>query len=104
MQHIQEVIAYLAEFNLMLNTDKCEFYKKWFIFLEFVITITGIEMNLNKIESIKTWSVSKNVKNIQAFLRFANYNWSFIKNYLKKALLLTTVTQKNQIFEWNNEQ
>ena len=54
VQHIQEVIACLAEFNLILNANKCKFYKKQVIFLEFVMIITGIEINLNKIKSIKT--------------------------------------------------
>ena len=41
-----------------------------------------------------------NVKKIQFFLNFANYNRKFIKNFFKKATPLTNLTNKNKSWTW----
>lgn len=42
-----------------------------------------------------------NVKEIQSFIDFINYNKKFIKNYSKKSLLFTNLIKKKTSWEWN---
>ena len=75
--------------------EKCKFYKKEVKFLGFVIRTSSIKIDLVKVQSIVEWPTPKNVTNVQAFLRLANYNRKFIKDYLKKAIPLTNLTKKD---------
>ena len=62
-------------------------------------------MNFDKLTSVKTWSVFINVKKVQAFLKFVNYNKKFIQEYSQKTIVLTNLTVKNRSWKWNeNEQ
>ena len=42
------------------------------------------------------------VKEVQAFLGFANFNQQFIKDYSEKALPLTALTKKETGFQWGD--
>ena len=46
----------------------------------------------------------KTVKQIQEFLGFVNFNQCFIKDYSKKALLLTKLMQKDTLFKQEQAQ
>ena len=62
-------------------------------------------MNFDKLISVKAWSVSTNVKKVQAFLEFVNYNRKFIQRYSQKIMTLTNFTVKNRLWKWDeNEQ
>ena len=60
---------------------KYEFYKHEVDFLDFIVGRNGIKINLKKIQKIQEWPVPKNIKNIQKFLNFGNFNRRFIINY-----------------------
>jgi len=57
-------------------------------------------MNLEKLRAIKEWKSSINVKEVQSFLGFMNYNRKFIKDYLVNAISLTNLTKKNTPWVW----
>jgi len=61
-------------------------------------------MNLVKIEIIIDWPRLKTIKEIQSFLRFANFYKQFIKDYSKIAVLLLKLTKKEMIFDWKTKQ
>ena len=48
--------------------------------------------------------MSQNVKKVQAFLEFVNYNKKFIKNFFKKALLLINFIEKDNVWKWKHEE
>ncbi len=58
-------------------------------FLEFIIFIKNISMNLSKVNIIKTWLRSKMYQEIQVFLRFINFYQRFIHHYFQIAESLT---------------
>jgi len=51
-------------------------------------------MNFKKLQAIKKRKSFINVKKVQFFLDFINYNKKFIKNYFVNATLLTNFTKK----------
>jgi len=57
-------------------------------------------MNLEKLRAIKEWKSPINVKEVQSFLGFMNYNRKFIKDYLVNAISLTNLTKKNTPWVW----
>lgn len=65
-----------------------------------IVSGKGLEMCPDKVQAIREWPTPKTVKEVQAFLGFANFYHRFICDYSKIAVPLTTLTQKNQPFQW----
>ncbi|GJV88888.1 putative reverse transcriptase domain-containing protein [Tanacetum coccineum] len=53
---------------------------------------------------MKNWKVPKTPSDIRSFLGLAGYYRRFIENFSKNAKPLTSLTQKNQKYEWGMEQ
>ena len=73
-------------------------------FLGSIIITEGIKMDQEKVKAITKWLEPKNFKEIQAFLGFANFYQRFIQDYLKVVTPLTTLTKKEQPFNWGKKQ
>ena len=58
-------------------------------------------MNPAKVTAIANWESSTCVKDVQSFLRFANFYWHFIKGFSQLASPLTALTQKDIKFNWS---
>ena len=103
-QHVRTMLRCLKQRQLLLKFEKCEFH--WFNveFLEFVIRIEEVRMNSTKFKIIKEWSKSTNVKEVQTFLEFVNYNRKFIKDYFKKVIPLINLTTKDKPWDWKNKE
>ena len=99
-QHVRTMLRCLKQRRLLFKLEKCEFHQFNVEFLEFVIRIKGMCMNSIKLKAIKKWSKSTSVKEVQAFLRFVNYNRKFIKNYFKKVISLINLTIKDKPWNW----
>ena len=65
-----------------------------------MIETRGIKIDLDKLESIKEWSISQNIKEVQAYLKFVNYNKKFIRDFFQKALPLINLTKKDKKWQW----
>jgi len=56
-------------------------------------------MEKKKIKAVLDWPVSKSVKEINKFLKLANYYRRFVKNFINIARLLHELTKKEQKWE-----
>ena len=102
-QHIQKMLDCLSKRNLLIKSKKSDWHKKEADFLKFIIEVNDVRINLDKLTSVKTWSVFINVKKMQVFLKFLNYNKKFIQKYLQKIITLTNFTIKNRSWKWNED-
>ena len=73
-KHVKDVLRCLQEAGLKLNLKKCEFNKPEVEFLRYIIGIEGIKIDPEKIKAIQQWPTLTSVKEVQAFLGFANFN------------------------------
>ena len=55
-------------------------------------------MDQEKVKAITKWPEPKKLKEVQAFLGFANFYQIFIQDYLMVVTPLTTLTKKEQPF------
>jgi hypothetical protein len=91
--------------GIRIKLEKCEFYKTRVTFLGHVVSITGIEMDQDKIRTIQEWPTLQNLREVQGFLGFVNFNRRFIKDYSRKAIPLTRLSKRDIPFKWGiNEQ
>jgi hypothetical protein len=71
--HICQVLQQLKEVGLTLKPSKCEFYTDRMEYLGYIISPMGIQMDPDKIRTVKDWKEPVNIKGIQSFLGFANF-------------------------------
>ena len=72
-KYIDFILKALKGASLQLDINKYKFYKTKVLYLEFVILIDGIQIDPKKIKVIINWQEPKNVKDIRAFIEFANF-------------------------------
>ena len=77
------------------------FYFNFVEYLKYILFPSRLTMLPNKIKSIQEQSELKKIKDVQAFLNFANLYQYFIYNYLNMAVLLICLTQKNILQNFN---
>ena len=56
-------------------------------------------MDPTKVAAVREWETPSNLKDIQAFLGFANFYRRFILGYLKIVAPLTALTKKDRKFQ-----
>ena len=79
---------------------KCKFYTKKTDFIEFIIKLKQISMDLKKIKAIINWRDLDIIIGIKLFLRFCNYYRKFIIKQLDKAKLFIKITKKDKKQKW----
>ena len=61
-------------------------------------------MDKEKLLGVLEWPVPTKVKQVQAFLGFANFYCRFIENFAKMSKPLSNLTKKNSTWTWGKEQ
>ena len=73
VQHVKMAIQCLNRAKLILNVDKCHFFKTSLILLGFRIDAYGHSIDKERIRKVTDWPVPTKGKQVQAFLGFVNY-------------------------------
>ncbi|KAD5802553.1 hypothetical protein E3N88_13913 [Mikania micrantha] len=102
--HLRKVLELLKIEQLYAKFFICEFWLKEVHFLCHVINRDGIHVDPAKIDAIKNLTTPCTPTEIRSFLGLAGYYRSFIANFSKIALPLTTLNQKSQAFIWEQKQ
>ena len=89
------VLDRLANANLKIEIDKCEFLKWEIKFLGHIVTHQGIKPNPKKVECVSNYPLSKTAKQIKQFLGLSGYYRKFIKNYSRIAKPMTKYLKKD---------
>ena len=101
---MEEILRRLKENDLYVKLENCKWKVREVDFLGMVIRLEDIKIEKEKVKAVLDWPVSKSVKNIQKFLRLANYYRRFVKEFSKIARLLHELTRKKQKQKWEIEQ
>ena len=70
---VHEVLKRLEEHDLYLRPEKCTFEKDEIDYLSLIIWSGFISMNFVKVKAATTWSTPKCLKDVCAFIGFANF-------------------------------
>jgi len=97
---VEEILRRIKENDLYIKLEKCRWKVREVDFLGVVIGPEEIRIEKEKVEAVLDWLVSKLVKNIQKFLRLANYYKRFVKGFAKIVRPLHELTKKEQKWEW----
>ncbi len=100
-QHVKMILNRLWEVSLQMNIWKCEFNVEEIVFLKVIVFKQSLRMNSVKMKVIVNWTTSINLKEVQSFVKFVNFDHHFIKNFSKLVKSFTQLTRKNTSFVWN---
>ena len=70
---VKEIVKRLVENDLYVKLEKCKWKVEKVRFLGVVIGLEGIKIEDEKMKGVLDWPTPKDIKNIQKFLRLANY-------------------------------
>src|SRR5882724_4981729 len=98
--HVQRVLERLREYDLHLKPEKCLFHTQKIEFLGFMVTPTGISMDMAKTDAVSDWPTLTNLKAVQAFLGFANFYHRFIVGFSDIVIPLIHLTRKDTPLTW----
>ena len=79
IEHLRYVFDVLKCEKLYANFKKCNFCMEKVVFLSYVVTTTGIEVDDEKVKAIKEWPRPKSITEVRSFHGLA----SFIRVLLK---------------------
>ncbi|GKD92204.1 putative reverse transcriptase domain-containing protein [Tanacetum coccineum] len=100
--HLKIGLELLKKEKLFAKFSKCEFWLQ--DSLRHMVNNNDIHVDSSKIEVMKNWKVPKTPSVIRTFLGLAGYYRRFIANFSKIAKTLTSLTQRDQKYEWGVKQ
>jgi hypothetical protein len=103
-QHVRLLLDAFAKAGLHLKPEKCEFHQQEVKYLGLIISTEGIKLDPEKIRTMQDWEPPSNLKDVRAFLGFANFYRRFVHNYSRIVQALTFLTCKGVPFSWSMEQ
>src|SRR5258705_6110850 len=101
--HVQQVLQALQKAGILLRAEKCEFHTQQTTYIGLIVSPAGISMDPKKTKAVKEWGTPKNVKDVQAFLGFANFYRRFIRGFSALASPLSALTKKDKPFLWTTQ-
>ena len=101
IEHVRKILKKLIDADLQMNIKKCEFYVQKISFLDVLLFIEDIRIDLVKIQMILAWVTPTCLKEIQAFVDFYNFYRRFIRNFFKIVRFMLKLTQKDISFNWS---
>lgn len=69
----------------------------------FFVQQRQLSPDLPKIQAVAEWPTPSTWKQLQRFLRFANFNHHFIRDYRKVVAPVTKLTSSLKLFAWTEE-
>jgi len=106
MEELEErMIRFLKiaeKYNLCFKRSKCDFNMEEIPILGIVVGKGQVKMEQEKIKAVKEWKTPTKVKDIESFLRFANFYQRFIHNFSYIARPLNGLKSKKE-WKWEEE-
>ncbi|UTT90637.1 hypothetical protein NDA17_001263 [Ustilago hordei] len=99
VKHVTEVLTHLRSNRLFAKLSKYEFHTKTVEFLGYIIKLMGIEMDPEKVHTVKEWPMPESIHDIQRFLGFANFYRRFIAHFARIAKPLTALVKPIERFK-----
>ena len=92
--HLRIVLHALRNHRLYAKFSKCEFWLIDVRFLGYVVSASGVSMDPEKVEAVRSWERLKSVFEIHSFLGLARYYRRFIEDFSILVVPMNKLTRK----------
>ncbi|GJX69760.1 reverse transcriptase domain-containing protein [Tanacetum coccineum] len=103
LSHLDKILKWCEDTNLVLNWEKCHFMVKEGIILGHKISKSGIEVDKAKVDVIAKIPHPTFVKGVRSFLGHAGFYHQFIQDFSKIARPMTHLLEKKTPFIFSKE-
>ena len=93
-KHVYMLFDGLAQLKYYVKHKKYQLFSEKVEFLGHTVLAAGIGVIQAKVDTIKQWPQPMYIKDVQAFLRLANYYLQFVKGFAQIALPLINLICK----------
>ena len=102
--HVKCVLAVLREEKLYANVEKCTFCTNKVVFLGFVVSGKGVDVDEEKIKAFLEWMPPQNVSQVRSFLGLAGFYRRFVKDFRTIVAPMNELTNKDTPCQWGDAQ
>jgi hypothetical protein len=104
-RQLSKVFQLLMDNHMCVEIDKCIFHAKEVPFLGFMVSRSGLRMDLDKAKAIVQWPRPTNVKEVQQLLRLCNFYRRLVPGYAAIVVPITDLLRgKTKDINWANAQ
>jgi hypothetical protein len=101
--HLRKVFSKCQRFGLSLNPKKSLFAMEEGKLLGHIVSAEGVRIDPSRVEAIRTLSLPRSKKEVQAFLGKINFLRRFILNFAKLVKHITAMLKKGNEVKWTAE-
>lgn len=102
LEHLTDVLAVLRREKLFAARHKCVFGAKEALFLGYIVSTRGLEVDPGKVESIKTWPTPTTITAVRSFHGLASFYRRFVHHFSSITAPLTDC-MRGTSFVWTPE-
>ena len=103
-EQVREVLRRLRENDLFCKPEKCKFRQPTVEYLGLLISQGNVSMDPAKVAAVVDWPTPRKLKDVQAFIGFANFYRRFIRNFSHTVRPLTNLAKKDSKWVWGPDQ
>jgi hypothetical protein len=98
--HLRKVFSKFRTFGLSLNPKKSLFAMKEGKLLGHIVSAEGVRIDPSRVEAIRTLSLPRSKKEVQAFWGKINFLRRFVSNFTKLVKHITAMLKKGNEVKW----
>ena len=101
---LRQVLDRAREFDLKLNSKKCQVRKDQVPYVGHLLTSEGLRPDPEQVRAVEAMQPPQNVKELRTFLGFIQYLGKFLPNLAAESAPPRKLLEKEVVWHWDKEQ